>query len=126
MISLGEDHGSDDRLEGTFALLINEDYSIDLNITAMGRYSLKIDSPGIEGKFSANSKIVVGDFRKIELNKEIPVAILVYGSGSSMRSYNLDDFFSPSVFEEKNSTFEEPDLVQAITLTFMDTIDQDS
>ena len=123
MISLGEENGSDARLEGIFAMLINEDYSIDLNITTMGRFSTKVDSPGTEGKFSANSKFTMGDFKAIELNKEIPVAILVYSSGSSMGSYNLDDFFSPSVFKDKDSVFEEPDLVQAVTLTFMDKID---
>lgn len=123
MISLGEDQGSDARLQGTFAMLINEDHSIDLNITTMGRYATKVDSPGIEGNFSANAKVVIGDFREIELNKEIPLAILVYSSGSSLRSYSLDDFFSPSVFGETDSDIERPDLVRAITLTFTDKID---
>jgi hypothetical protein len=49
----------------------------------------------------------------IEINKEIPIAIMIYDTGVMMRAYSLEDFFSPSRFEKMN-------LVQAVTLTFTD------
>ena len=53
------------------------------------------------------------DFKEIKLNKEIPVAIMVYDSDNSMENYSLESYFSPDVFKDM-------DLVQAITLTFSD------
>jgi len=50
-------------------------------------------------------------FQGIEMDKEIPVAIMVYDSGTIMRSYSLQDYFEPSKFEGM-------DLVQVVTLTF--------
>lgn len=49
--------------------------------------------------------------KEIQLEKEIPVAIMAYDSGSSMRSYSPEDYFEPSVFQGL-------DLVQAVTFTF--------
>jgi hypothetical protein len=51
------------------------------------------------------------EFQRIEMDKEIPVAFMVYDSGTIMRSYSLQDYFEPSKFEGM-------DLVQVVTLTF--------
>lgn len=51
------------------------------------------------------------EFEEVELNKEIPVPIMIYDNGTSMKTYCMDDFFF-------TSTFESVDLVQAVTLTF--------
>ena len=50
---------------------------------------------------------------KIELGKEIPVSVLVYDNGNSMRSYTTEDYFEPEKFKDM-------DLVQAVTLEFSD------
>ena len=50
---------------------------------------------------------------KIELGKEIPVSVLVYDNGNSMRSYITEDYFEPEKFKDM-------DLVQAVTLEFWD------
>ena len=51
--------------------------------------------------------------QKIELGKEIPVSVLVYDNGNSMRSYTTEDYFEPEKFKYM-------DLVQAVTLEFSD------
>ncbi len=51
------------------------------------------------------------EFPRIEIDKEIPIAFMVYDSGTIMRSYSLQDYFEPSIFEGM-------DLVQVVTLIF--------
>lgn len=51
--------------------------------------------------------------QKIELGKEIPVSVLVYDNGNSMRSYTTEDYFEPEKFKDM-------DLVQAVTSEFLD------
>ena len=87
-----------------------------MHITAKGRFSQK-DSPlDMESQFLASSKGFLTEFEEIKLNKEIPVVIMIYDSGTSMKTYSMDDFFSTSIFESV-------DLVQAVTLTFTDKVD---
>ncbi|AOT71236.1 hypothetical protein [Geosporobacter ferrireducens] len=112
-VSLGQDANPDDRLEGTFAMMIKDNYAIDFNINTMGRASYQTDTLDVDSEIVASSKGFLTDFQRIEINKEIPVAIMTYDSGTSMRSYTMEDFFSPSRFEEM-------DLVQAVTLIFTD------
>lgn len=112
-VSLGQDANPDARLEGTFAMLLKDDYAIDININTMSRASYKTDTLDVHYEIMVSSKGFLTDFQEIEINKEIPVAIMIYDSGTSMRSYVMEDFFSPSEFEKM-------DLVQAVTLTFTD------
>lgn len=51
---------------------------------------------------------------KIVLNREIPVALLVYDQEGSMSGHALKDYFAPE------TEFEGMSLVQAVTLTFSD------
>ncbi|MEK4424673.1 hypothetical protein [Solibacillus sp. FSL K6-1523] len=115
-VSLGQDTGTDERLQGTFAMLLKENYAIDFNIHINGRFTSQTEALNVNFENMASLKGFLTDFRKIELNKEIPVALMVYDGGDSMRSYEMEDFFSPSIFEGM-------DLVQAVTLTFTDEID---
>jgi hypothetical protein len=112
-VSLGQDANPEDRLEGTFAMMFKDNYVIDFNINTMGRVSYQTDSLDVDYEIVSSSKGFLTDFQRIEINKEIPVAIMLYDSGNSMRSYAMEDFFSPSRFEEM-------DIVQAVTLTFTD------
>ncbi|HIW34538.1 MAG TPA: hypothetical protein IAA29_17320 [Candidatus Paenibacillus intestinavium] len=110
-ISLGEYAAPDGRLEGTFAMLLKDDYAIDMHINTNGRASYQIGKLDVDYKIVASTKGFLTDFQEIELDKEIPVAIMIYDSGTSMKSYSTESFFSPSEFEGM-------DLVQVVTLTF--------
>ncbi len=115
-ISLGQDADADERLEGTFAMLLKDNYAIDFNINTNGRSSFKTGALDVDFEMMASAKGFLTEFQKIEMNKEIPVALMIYDGGNSMRTYEMEDFFSPSKFEGM-------DLVQAVTLTFTDETD---
>lgn len=112
-VSLGEDASPIDRLEGTFAMMLKDNYQIEFNISIEGRASYRTDILDVDNEILASARSFLNDFQRIEIDKEIPVAIMVYDSGTSIRSYCMDDFFSPSKFHGM-------DLVQAVTLTFLD------
>ncbi|WP_201750376.1 hypothetical protein [Senegalia massiliensis] len=103
----------DSRLEGTFAMMLKDNHAINFNINTIGRVSYQTDALKMENEISASSKSFLRDFQRIEINKELPLAIMIYDSGTMMRAYSLENFFSPSRFKEM-------DLVQAVTLTFTD------
>jgi len=111
-VSLGQEAG----LEGTFAIMLKDNFAINFCINTKGRSLYKTDKLDVDYEVVASSKVFLSEFQKIELNKEIPVAIMIYDSGNSMGSYSTEDFFSPSKFEEM-------DLVQAVTLIFADGAD---
>ena len=52
-------------------------------------------------------------FENIELNAEIPVAVMLCGSGTRMPGCTPQDYFDPSKFEGI-------DFAQAVTLEFSD------
>lgn len=112
-ISIGAKREPAEQLTGTFAMQLKENYSIDLNINSSGRASYKTDEIILDTETMASTKGFLQEFQNIELNKEIPVALMVYDSGTSMRSYSLQDYFAPSKFDGM-------DLVQVVTLTFTD------
>lgn len=112
-VSIGTDREPIEQLTGTFTMQLKENYEIDFNINASGRASYKIDEIILDAEIMASSKGFLQEFQKIEINKEIPVALMVYDSGTSMRSYSLQDYFEPSKFDGM-------DLVQVVTLTFTD------
>lgn len=112
-ISIGIDREPIEQLTGTFTMQLKENHAIDFNINAGGRASYKTDEIILNTETIASTKCFLQEFQNIELNKEIPVALLVYDSGTSMRGYSLQDYFNPSLFEGM-------DLVQVVTLTFTD------
>ncbi len=112
-ISIGIDREPAKQLTGTFTMQLKENYAIDFNINSNGRASYKTDEISLETEVVASAKRFLEEFQEIEINKEIPVAIMVYDNGTSMRSYSLQDYFEPSKFDGM-------DLVQVVTLTFSD------
>ncbi len=112
-VSIGEADKSTDRLEGTFAMMLKDNYVIDLNVNTTGVASYKTDPLYTDNNIAVSSHVFLEDYKKIEINKEIPVAIMAYDSGNTMRTYSTEDFFSPSKFDGM-------DLVQAVTMTFLD------
>lgn len=114
-VSIGKDRQPIDQLEGTFTMLLKDNYAIEYNINCGGRGSYKSDGLPTEDKFSSSMISFLREFQEIELNKEIPVALLIYDNGSSMESHSLEDYLDPSKFEGM-------DFVQAVTLTFSEAV----
>lgn len=112
-ISIGTDREPIEQLTGAFTMQLKENYAIEFNINASGRASYKTDEIMLDSETMASTKGFLQEFQKIEINKEIPVAFMVYDSGTSMRSYSIQDYFDPPKFDGM-------DLVQVVTLTFTD------
>ena len=112
-ISIGTDRVPAEQLTGTFTMQLKENYAIDFNINASGRASYRTDEIILDAETMVSTKGFLQEFQKVEINKEIPVALMVYDSGTSIRSYSLQDYFDPSKFDGM-------DLVQVVTLTFTD------
>lgn len=112
-ISMGTDRKPTDKLIGTFAMQLKENYAIDFNINSSGRASFKTDEIMLNSKIMASAKLFLHEYQNIKINTEMPVAMMVYDSGSNIRSYSLLDYF-------KTSNFDGMDLVQVVTLEFSD------
>ena len=112
-ISIGEDREPIEQLEGTFAMQMQENYVVDFHINCAGRMSSQSEEIMLDNEAMASVKVFLQEFEEVELNTEVPVALMVYDSGTSMKSYSLQDYFEPSEFAEM-------DLVQAVTLEFLD------
>lgn len=112
-ISIGADRKPIDQLTGTFTMQLKENYAIDFNINSGGRASFKTDEIILDTETMVFTKGFLQELQKIEINKEIPVALMVYDSGTSMKNYSVQDYFEASNFDGM-------DLVQVVTLTFTD------
>lgn len=112
-ISIGTEREPIEQLSGIFTMQLKENYAIDFNINASGRYSFKTEKIILDTEAMAAVKQFLENFQEVEINKETPVALMIYDSGTSMKSYSLQDYFNPLEFAGM-------DLVQAVTLTFSD------
>lgn len=112
-MSIGEEREPVEQLIGNITMQLREDYSIDFNINGAGRYSFTSDPITPERKILASCRDFLQEFQSIELDTEIPIALMVYDDGQSMRTHSLNDYFEPSRFEGM-------DLVQVVTLKFSD------
>lgn len=110
-ISIGKEREPINQLAGTFTMQLRENHAIDFNINSGGSASFKTDEIILDTEIMASTKGFLQEFQMIEIDKEIPVALMVYGRGTIMRSHSLQDYFEPSRFEDM-------DLVQVVTLTF--------
>ena len=110
-LSIETERDTDTRLEGTFAMTLNDDRSINFVISSHGRFSSHVDLDELDFDMTISAHAFLTDFHPIELNQEIPVAIIVSDDGTTMRSFAVDSYFDPDVFQDMKS-------VQAVTLTF--------
>lgn len=115
-ISLDADQEANDSLIGTFTMQLKEDYSIDFVINAGGKATYKTEAVVLDSEILTSTKGFLQEAQDIILNEEIPVALMVYDSGTTMRSYTPQDYFEPEKFAEM-------DLVQVVTLEFSDNMD---
>lgn len=111
-ISIGKEREPVNQLSGTFTLQLKENHAIDFNINSSGRASYKTDEITIDKEIMVSAIRFLQEHQKIEMDKEIPVAIMVYDSGTVMKTYSLEDYFEPAKFEGM-------DLVQVVTLMFV-------
>lgn len=112
-MSISVDAKSSEQLAGIFTMKMEEEYAIDFNINSSGLFSFHTDSIKIDKEIVGSQKVFLQDFEQITLNKEIPVALMIYSSGTNMVSYSLQDYFQPLKFVGM-------DFVQAVTMTFSD------
>ena len=110
-ISIGKERVPIEQLVGTLAMQLRENNVIYFNINCGGRASFKTDEIILDTETMMSMKGFLQEFPRIEIDKEIPIAFMVYDSGTIMRSYSLQDYYEPSKFEGM-------DLVQVVTLTF--------
>ena len=110
---LSEDRKPSEVLAGLFTIQLQDDFMIEYNITCGGRSKFTTPPIYLPATISSSSRAFLQDFQEIKLNREIPIAMMIYDSGTTMRSYSMDDFFEPSNFADM-------DLVQVVTLIFTD------
>ena len=101
------------QLAGTIAIELEDDYKIDFHINCSGQGSFSTEEIVLDEEPMGSVKGYLEEFQTIELNEEIPIAVMVYDSGTSMRSYVPQDYYEPSVFKGM-------DLVQVVTVEFSD------
>lgn len=104
---------SHEQMTGKFTMQLKENFAIDFNINLTDRFSYQTEEITLLTEPTSSTKSFLQEFQKIELNKEIPVALMVYDSSTAMGSYSLQDYFEPSKFKTV-------DFVQVVTLTFTD------
>lgn len=112
-MSIGRNKEPVSQLSGTIALEFKENYAMDfyINCAGQGHFSTEEIVPDEEPVGEVRG--FLNEFQQIEMNKEIPIALRVCDSGTSMRSYTVQDYYEPSAFEGM-------DLVQAVTVEFTD------
>lgn len=98
-------------LSGTLAMEIRDDYGIDFYINMKGQSSFTAESSEENPEYTVSAKTFLEEPEKIQLNKEIPVAVMVYDNGTRLTSYATGDYFQPEKFEGM-------DMVRAVTLEF--------
>ena len=96
---------------GVLALEIQEDHSIALHINSLGRVSCETEPIALETEIVGSAVRFLDEFVPMELGQELPVALMLYDSGSRMELLGLEDYFAPEKFSGI-------DLVQAVTLRF--------
>lgn len=107
--SLEEAEGGE--MDGVLALEIQEDHSIALHINSLGRVSCETEPIALETEIVGSAVRFLDEFVPMELGQELPVALMLYDSGSRMELPGLEDYFAPEKFSGI-------DLVQAVTLRF--------
>jgi len=57
---------------------LKENHVVDFNINSSGRASFKTDEIALDTQTMASAKRFLQEYQKIEIDKEIPVALIVY------------------------------------------------
>ena len=104
--------GSPEDVSGVFAMEAGPDQVVSLHFHGGGvGYAIETDPIPTPEAYGYSMNVFLTEFQEMELDEEIPVALLLRDSGTGIRSHSLAHYYDPSVFEGM-------DLVQAVTLTF--------
>lgn len=110
----GEDSSDVQPLEGVFSLTRNDDCSIAMRCeNKNGVTTLLNDIPAPQLSFDSNSgsSSFLWHFQSIELDKEIPIAILALNQNNRITPPSLRDYYDTSKLADY-------DFVQVVTFTF--------
>ena len=113
-ISSGTGSASMGPLNGTFGLRLADDGSMDLYFNCLGQATNQTDPVPEAQRASTRMRTFLPALQEIELDQEIPIALLAYDSGTRMEALSVEDYFAPA-------SLGGIDLVQAVTLTFTST-----
>jgi len=111
--SIGKERIPVDQLTGKFSMILKDNNAIDCFIDCGGVSNFQVDEIILKDEILASKIRFLNEFRDIELNKEIPIALMIYSSNNYMYTYSLEDFYEPERLGDL-------DLVQVITMSFTD------
>lgn len=105
-----------DSFAGLLCLEENVDRSLSVHVqSTFGGFGNTPQGAAPDLEWTMRSTAFLQETQTIQLDQPIPIALLAYGTGTSMSSLDLQSFFHP-----ENLTG--PDLVQAVTVTFSETL----
>ena len=111
-VSMTRDAVEDGPFQGEFALLRQEDRSMDLYLHHQGgQVSFTSEPVAFPGESLASSRGGLQESVPASLGEEIPVAVFVEDSGTALRSLGPEVYFTP----EEAAGY---DVVQVVTLEF--------
>ena len=104
--------GSPEDVSGVFAMEAGQDQVVSLHFHGGGvGYAIETDPMPTPEAYGYSMNVFLTEFQEMELDEEIPIALLAYDVSSFSENLPLSDFFTPANLEGIN-------LVQAVTLTF--------
>lgn len=104
--------GSPEDVSGVFAMEAGQDQVVSLHFHGGGvGYAIETDPIPTPEAYGYSMNVFLTEFQEMELDEEIPIALLAYDVSSFSENLPLSDFFTPANLEGIN-------LVQAVTLTF--------
>lgn len=113
---LGEDQ-ADLSLSGLFTLSRADNYALTFHIVCDGAGGMTSQTDPLppDPNTTMHTWAFLTDPQTIQLDQPIPVALLAYGTGTSMSSLDLQSYFTPEDLAGLA-------LVQAVTVTFSETL----
>ncbi|WMI81980.1 hypothetical protein [Anaerotignum sp. MB30-C6] len=99
--------------KGNFSVVRQNDYSLSFYINSTGIASFEAPPPEASPLNMASFIKFLPHEEAVNLNQEVPVALIVYDKDSFSFDYTLADYFTPENIKNK-------DIVLAVTLTFFD------
>ena len=103
--------GSPEDVSGVFAMEAGPDQVVSLHFHGGVGYAIETDPIPTPEAYGYSMNVFLTEFQEMELDEEIPIALLAYDVSSFSENLPLLDFFTPANLEGIN-------LVQAVTLTF--------
>lgn len=105
-----------DSFAGLLCLEENVDRSLSVHVqSTFGGFANTPQGAAPDLEWTMRSTAFLQETQTIQLDQPIPIALLAYGTGTSMSSLDLQSYFTPEDLAGL-------DLVQAVTVTFSETL----